>query len=102
MKDVDHKEIAKTVIENRRKFTAESYVELATAVQAAGGEMVHASVDDGPQWDWSGTGRFPWPPKNIDKLLELLAKLGGRGGVIVNGQPTPESFDIVFSRDHRR
>ena len=98
-KEVDHKEIAKTLLENRRKFTVESYVELATAITAAGGQMVHASFDDD---DWCGTGRLPWPPRGIEPILEVIAKLGGGGRFIINGSPYPIELDIVVARDRIR
>ena len=97
----DHKEIAKTLLENRRKFTIESYVELASAVTAAGGQMVHASFDD-DDWDWCGTGRLPWPPRGIDPILEVIAKLGGGGRFIINGIPHPVELEIVVTRDRIR
>lgn len=97
---VDHKAVAEKLIAARRKkFTVEEYVELADAVANAGGQMVQASFDDG---DWCGTGRLPFPPKNFDKVLEVVAKLGGGGRIIINGITGPVDFDLVVTPDRVR
>lgn len=96
---IDHREIAKGLIDKRKKLTVDDYVGLAEAFTAAGGTMVQASFDDD---DWCGTGRIPWPPKGFDKILEEIGRLGGRGGIIINGIPHPEWLEIVVRPDRVR
>jgi hypothetical protein len=99
MVKVDHREIARSLIENRRKLTGDDYVELVDAIVAAGGHMVQAYADDD---DWCATGRLPWPPKRLDSILEVIGKLGGGGRIIINGIPNPIDFEIVAFRERIR
>lgn len=96
---IDHKAIALEFIEKRKSFAGEGYVAFAEAVTAAGGGMVQASFDDD---DWCGTGRIPWPPKKLENIIEVIGKLGGRGGIIINGIPNPEWLEIVVRPDRVR
>lgn len=96
---IDHRAIAKGLIDNRKKISIDEYVGLAEAFTAAGGKLVQGSFDDD---DWCGTGRIPWPPKGVDAILEQIGKLGGRGGIIINGIPNPEWLEIVVRPDRVR
>ncbi len=99
--DVNPKEIAKQLIENRAKFGARSWEELVTVIQAGGGKLVQFAYD--PDGDWCGTGHFPhWPPKRIDELLGLASRFQGEMVIFPWGIPVIDSYQVVLKRNFIR
>ncbi len=99
--EVNPKEIAKQLLENRAKFGPRTLEELAAAIHAGGGKLVQFAFD--PDGDWCGNGHFPhWPPKRFDDLLGFASKFQAEVRVFPWGIPVIDSYRVVVQQNFGR
>jgi hypothetical protein len=100
--EMNPKEVARQLLENRVKFGARQLEELAAAVHAGGGRLVQFTDDPG-DGDWCGNSHFPhWPPKKLDDLLSFASRYQGELRIFPWGIPAIDSYRLVIQRNFGR